>query len=109
MIIQQDNFTETVHTGLKASAEGRIATIGIKPIRPDTGYGYIEFDSSKGSQPNDVIAVDQFREKPDYNTAKSFLEQGNFLWNAGIFMWSVKSVISAFKNNPYTKSLNSSV
>ncbi|MFT6245891.1 MAG: mannose-1-phosphate guanylyltransferase [Salibacteraceae bacterium] len=97
LIIQQDNFTETVRTGLKASAEGRIATIGIKPIRPDTGYGYIEFDSSKGSQPNDVIAVDQFREKPDLATAQSFLDAGNFYWNSGIFIWKSATVLNALK------------
>ena len=97
LIIQQDNFAETVNTGLKASAQGRIATIGIKPIRPDTGYGYIEFDSSKESQPNDVIAVDQFREKPDLATAQSFLDAGNFYWNSGIFIWKSATVLNALK------------
>ena len=97
LIIQQDNFAETVNTGLKASAQGRIATIGIKPIRPDTGYGYIEFDSSKESQPNDVIAVDQFREQPDLATAQSFLNAGNFYWNSGIFIWKSATVLNALK------------
>lgn len=97
LIIQQDNFAETVNTGLKASAQGRIATIGIKPIRPDTGYGYIEFDSSKESQPNDVIAVDQFREKPDLASAQSFLDAGNFYWNSGIFIWKSATVLNALK------------
>ena len=97
LIIQQDNFAETVNTGLKASAQGRIATIGIKPIRPDTGYGYIEFDSSIESQPNDVIAVDQFREKPDLATAQSFLDAGNFYWNSGIFIWKSATVLNALK------------
>ena len=97
LIIQQDNFAETVNTGLKASAQGRIATIGIKPIRPDTGYGYIEFDSSKESQPNDVIAVDQFREKPDLAAAQSFLDAGNFYWNSGIFIWKSATVLNALK------------
>ena len=97
LIIQQDNFAETVNTGLKASAQGRIATIGIKPIRPDTGYGYIEFDSSIESQPNDVIAVDQFREKPDLAAAQSFLNAGNFYWNSGIFIWKSATVLNALK------------
>ncbi len=73
-----------------------LMTLGIQPAFPNTGYGYIEFD--KASQ-NDIKPVHQFREKPDYETAKSFINQGNFLWNAGIFMWSVKSVIEAFKKN----------
>src|SRR5690606_41184765 len=63
-----------------------LMTLGIQPTFPNTGYGYIEFD--KSSQ-NAIKPVNQFREKPDYNTAKSFIQQGNFLWNAGIFMWSV--------------------
>lgn len=73
-----------------------LMTLGIQPTFPNTGYGYIEFDKSTS---NVIKPVNQFREKPDYETAKQFISQGNFLWNAGIFMWSVKSVIAAFKNN----------
>jgi mannose-1-phosphate guanylyltransferase len=73
-----------------------LMTLGITPTFPNTGYGYIEYDKHATQ---DIKKVNQFREKPDYNTAKSFLDQGNFLWNAGIFMWSVKSVVNAFKNN----------
>jgi mannose-1-phosphate guanylyltransferase len=73
-----------------------LMTLGIQPMFPNTGYGYIEFDKNA----NDAIKpVQQFREKPDYETAKSFISQGNFLWNAGIFMWSAKSVIKAFQIN----------
>lgn len=73
-----------------------LVTLGIQPTFPNTGYGYIEYDKTSKSA---IKPVTQFREKPDYNTAKSFIEQGNFLWNAGIFMWSVKSVIEAFQIN----------
>jgi mannose-1-phosphate guanylyltransferase len=73
-----------------------LMTLGIQPTFPNTGFGYIESDKNS----NEVIKpVAQFREKPDYETAKAFIKQGNFLWNAGIFMWSAKSVINAFKNN----------
>lgn len=72
-----------------------LVTLGIKPTFPNTGYGYIEFDNAN----NQLKKVLQFREKPDYKTAKSFLEQGNFLWNAGIFIWSVASVIEAFEKH----------
>ncbi|MDA7558686.1 mannose-1-phosphate guanylyltransferase [Flavobacteriaceae bacterium] len=73
-----------------------LMTLGIVPTFPNTGYGYIEYnDSSK----DDIKSVIQFREKPDYENAKKFIEQGNFLWNAGIFMWSVNSVIRAFKKH----------
>ncbi|MGB1211133.1 MAG: mannose-1-phosphate guanylyltransferase [Lacinutrix venerupis] len=73
-----------------------LMTLGITPTFPNTGYGYIEYNKASDSN---IKPVAQFREKPDYDTAKSFISQGNFLWNAGIFMWSVKSVIEAFKNN----------
>jgi len=71
-------------------------TLGITPTFPNTGYGYIEYDKSANS---DIKSVNQFREKPDYETAKSFIAQGNFLWNAGIFMWSANTVVKAFKTN----------
>jgi mannose-1-phosphate guanylyltransferase len=73
-----------------------LMTLGIKPTFPNTGYGYIEYDNASSDA---IKSVNQFREKPDYETAKSFIKQGNFLWNAGIFMWSTKSVVEAFKNN----------
>jgi len=73
-----------------------LMTLGITPTFPNTGYGYIEYDKTSEK---DIKSVNQFREKPDYDTAKSFISQGNFLWNAGIFMWSVKSVVEAFQNN----------
>ncbi len=78
----------------KCEQEDVLCTLGIKPTFPNTGFGYIEFD--KNSE-DEIKTVHQFREKPDYETAKDFLEQGNFLWNAGIFMWSVKTIVDAFK------------
>jgi mannose-1-phosphate guanylyltransferase len=78
------------------SKNDALMTLGIHPTFPNTGYGYIEFDKNSS---DDIKSVNQFREKPDYETAKQFIAQGNFLWNAGIFMWSVKSVINAFQNN----------
>ncbi|HLT32146.1 MAG TPA: mannose-1-phosphate guanylyltransferase [Aquaticitalea sp.] len=73
-----------------------LMTLGIQPTFPNTGYGYIEFDKTATEA---IKPVSQFREKPDYATAKSFIQQGNFLWNAGIFMWSAKSVVDAFQKN----------
>ena len=74
--------------------ENALMTLGIQPTFPNTGFGYIEFDKSDENQ---IKKVNQFREKPDYETAKSFLESGNFLWNGGIFIWSVKSITEAFE------------
>ncbi|MCK8521605.1 mannose-1-phosphate guanylyltransferase [Aquimarina sp. D1M17] len=69
-----------------------LMTLGVQPTFPNTGYGYIRFE--RGDQPIKTVA--QFTEKPNYETAKQFLEEGNYLWNAGIFIWSAKSIISAF-------------
>jgi mannose-1-phosphate guanylyltransferase len=74
--------------------ENALMTLGIQPTFPNTGFGYIEFDKSDS---NPIKKVNQFREKPDYQTAKSFLQAGNFLWNGGIFIWSVKAITEAFE------------
>lgn len=74
--------------------ENALMTLGIQPTYPNTGFGYIEFDKT---DENSIKKVNQFREKPDYETAKSFLKQGNFLWNGGIFIWSAKSITAAFE------------
>jgi mannose-1-phosphate guanylyltransferase len=71
-----------------------LMTLGIQPTFPNTGFGYIEFNKEDKNQ---IKKVQQFREKPDYETAKKFLESGNFLWNGGIFIWSVQSVLQAFE------------
>ncbi|WP_291113817.1 mannose-1-phosphate guanylyltransferase [Flavobacterium sp. UBA6135] len=70
-----------------------LMTLGIQPTFPNTGFGYIEFDKTDS---NPIKKVNQFREKPNYETATSFLDSGNFLWNGGIFIWSVKSITEAF-------------
>ena len=90
-------FTTNVKQAFEYCQENdALMTLGIKPTFPNTGYGYIE--GGKASEDN-ISTVVQFREKPNYETAKQFLAQGNFLWNAGIFMWSATSVIKAFKTN----------
>jgi mannose-1-phosphate guanylyltransferase len=76
------------------ASEDALMTLGIQPTFPNTGFGYIEYDKS---DTNLIKKVNQFREKPDYETAKSFIASGNFLWNGGIFIWSVTAIISAFE------------
>ena len=76
------------------SKENALMTLGIQPTFPNTGFGYIEFDKTDA---NPIKKVSQFCEKPDYETAKSFLKSGNFLWNGGIFIWSAKSITEAFE------------
>ena len=78
----------------KCKKEDVLCTLGIKPTFPNTGFGYIEYNKTDDNQ---IKKVNQFREKPDYETAKDFLAQGNFLWNGGIFMWSVKTIVEAFE------------
>ena len=76
------------------AAENDLMTLGIQPTFPNTGFGYIEFDKTDS---NPIKKVNQFREKPDYETAKSFIASGNFLWNGGIFIWSVKAISESFE------------
>ncbi|MEZ4858272.1 MAG: mannose-1-phosphate guanylyltransferase [Flavobacteriaceae bacterium] len=88
-------FKKDVEMCFKSCTEKDILmTLGIKPTFPNTGYGYIESDKTENSEIKPVL---QFREKPDYDTAKQFLEEGNFLWNAGIFLWSAASIVKAFQ------------
>lgn len=77
------------------SQENALMTLGIQPTFPNTGFGYIEYNQTETAA---VKLVVQFREKPDYETAKHFLEQGNFLWNGGIFIWNVQAITEAFQH-----------
>lgn len=88
-------FTENLQQCFDFCAkENALMTLGIQPTFPNTGFGYIEYDKTDS---NPIKKVSQFREKPDYETAKSFLKSGNFLWNGGIFIWSVKAITEAFE------------
>ncbi len=71
-----------------------IITLGIKPSRPDTGYGYIKFSGS-----NEIADVVEFTEKPDLQTAEGFVESGEYCWNSGIFIWSLETINSAFEKH----------
>lgn len=90
-------FLDDITTAFDAArGEDKIVTLGIKPTFPNTGYGYIKFDrSAKGR----VKPVELFTEKPSYEVAKDFLKSGNFLWNAGIFIWNVDFIIRSFEKN----------
>jgi len=72
-----------------------LVTLGIQPTHPNTGYGYIQYDQQPVS--NNVFKVKTFTEKPDLELAKTFIASGDFLWNAGIFVWQVKNIIKAFE------------
>ena len=75
-----------------------IVTLGMKPSRPETGYGYIQADLSSPSLRNkQVFRVDNFREKPDLATAEQYIKKNNYFWNAGIFIWNVSTIVNAFR------------
>jgi mannose-1-phosphate guanylyltransferase len=101
LILKEDTFTKAIKSCFKkAASEDCLLTLGIRPSRPDTGYGYIQYvESEKKESDTRIKRVKTFTEKPDHEMAKFFLQSGDFLWNAGIFIWSVKSVIKAFEKH----------
>jgi len=97
LILDPEAFVKAINQSLTtASGHDCLITLGIKPSRPDTGYGYIQFNSETINA--DFHKVKTFTEKPNLELAKTFVQSGEFLWNAGIFVWSVKSILKAFSN-----------
>jgi mannose-1-phosphate guanylyltransferase len=94
-VLKLDQFVETINKGIDfASKENVLVTVGIVPTRPDTGYGYIQFDNSKSH--TDTYKVKNFREKPNVETALAFINSGDYLWNSGLFIWSAQAIETAF-------------
>jgi len=95
-IEDEEEFIRNIKTSYDACNEAEILmTLGIKPNSPNTGYGYIQFNEDS----SEIKKVKQFTEKPNLEKAKEFLAQGDYLWNAGIFVWSAKSIIKAFQDH----------
>lgn len=101
IILKEDLFAEVVQEAFDYVNENNaLMTIGIEPHKPETGYGYIQSDGAviKAEEGKwQLTFVSAFREKPDLETAKSFLQSGDYFWNAGIFVWSVESILNAFE------------
>ncbi len=98
IILQPSHFIDTLQTALEFTArEDALVTLGIEPVRPDTGYGYINFEQE--ATEGNVHKVIKFTEKPPLEKAKAFLESGDYLWNAGIFVWRVSSILNALQKN----------
>lgn len=96
LILKEDHFVEVMEKALDYTANhDALLTLGIKPSRPDTGYGYIQFDDSTDEE---IKKVKTFTEKPDLELAKQFVESGEFSWNSGMFIWSLKSINQAFES-----------
>ena len=96
LVLDVEEFRRIVREALEFTAEGkRIVTLGIKPTRPETGYGYIAaLDALEGSE---ICAVESFREKPSLDVAREYLAAGNYLWNAGIFVWNVSTIVESLR------------
>ena len=96
LVTNEGEFQRIIGRGLDFVEQHREAlmTIGIKPSRPETGYGYIEVNDK---QDDLIVPVASFKEKPDLATAKQFLASGNFFWNSGIFLWSTDAIMDAFR------------
>lgn len=92
-------FQSAIADAVEFAAEtDAIVTLGIKPTRPETGYGYIKADLSySSSRRKNIFRVDEFKEKPVIEVAEAYVKQPNMLWNAGIFIWSVSTVVNAFR------------
>ncbi|MEF9923618.1 MAG: mannose-1-phosphate guanylyltransferase [Muribaculaceae bacterium] len=94
LILKEDAFRDSIKKGLNfVETHDALLTLGIKPSRPETGYGYIQVgkEIERG-----ILEVKTFTEKPNIELAKVFLSSGEFFWNSGIFLWSAKSIIKAF-------------
>ncbi len=100
LIAKEATYVKAIRSCMKkAAGEDCLITIGIRPTRPDTGYGYIQYVEADPPQKDKRIKkVKTFTEKPDLEMAKFFMQSGDFLWNAGIFVWSAKSIMNAFEN-----------
>ena len=95
LILKEDEFLSVIERGFDfVSSRPALLTLGIKPNRPETGYGYIQIGES---DEDEISTVKTFTEKPNAELAKVFIESGEFLWNAGIFLWNVQSIIKAIQ------------
>lgn len=96
LVTDVDEFRRVIAGALSFASDGeRIVTLGIKPTRPETGYGYI---AAAGRLPGlEICAVESFREKPDLETARRYVAEGNYFWNAGIFVWNVGTIVSSIR------------
>ncbi|MDA9774018.1 mannose-1-phosphate guanylyltransferase [Saprospiraceae bacterium] len=99
VILKEGVFLEKIKKGIDfVENNDGIVTLGLEPTRPDTGYGYIEIDRKKDTV-DGVHSVAKFREKPNVETAEEYLRSGNYLWNAGIFIWKAEHLIKSFEDN----------
>ena len=98
LVLETDEFLKTANKALSfVESVNALVTIGIKPTYPNTGYGYIQHET-KAAAP-DIYKVKTFTEKPNLELAQTFMASGDFLWNAGIFIWKVKNILAAMEKH----------
>ncbi len=100
LILKESEFKKVIQAGLKfVTDKDALLTLGIKPSRSETGYGYIQINGEKNVSKNkNIHKVKTFTEKPNKELAKVFFDSGEFFWNAGIFIWSLKTIMNAFES-----------
>ena len=109
LILEEEKFRQTILKAFEFTGKNEaICTLGMQPTRPETGYGYIQFaadklDEVKGERlklkGDGIFPVKEFKEKPDLETAKGYLASGEYLWNSGIFVWSLETIDAAIKRH----------
>ena len=99
IVMNVPEFQRVISECMKFTSDtDAIVTLGMKPSRPETGYGYIQANLAAPSLRNKgIFRVDSFREKPDLSTAQQYIQQNNYFWNAGIFIWNVNTIVNAFR------------
>jgi mannose-1-phosphate guanylyltransferase/mannose-6-phosphate isomerase len=98
-IPDMDEFLTDLKLAIQGAKEDHLVTFGIKPNRPETGYGYIKVDKISGTTKKGLLNVERFFEKPDLQTAKAYLSDGNYFWNSGIFVWKTSKILSEIKRH----------
>ena len=99
IVMNVQEFQRVINNCMKFTSDtDAIITLGMKPSRPETGYGYIQANLAAPSLRNKgIFRVDSFREKPDLDTAQKYIKESNYFWNAGIFIWNVNTIVNAFR------------
>lgn len=99
LVVDKQAFQSAIDDSLSFAAEtDAVVTLGLKPTRPETGYGYIKADLTySSSRKHNIFRVDEFKEKPTLEVAKEYIQSPNYLWNSGIFIWNVNTIINAFR------------
>ena len=93
------SFHDVIEKAIEVSIEGQLVTFGIRPTHPDTGFGYIKTTCSDSKHPDGVLLAEHFAEKPDAETAQKYLQESNYYWNSGMFVWRASAILREIKQH----------